>query len=172
MEESGQQTFGKKLQERKQERYYNILHTQHIIYTCMYAICTFHHYTYNNLHYQVFQAEVNSQQKRLEKDRLRKSSTAYKEKRKAARYSSTSSVQHHYGPQSQQPDLPKEELMTLSRNTMSARLLSPRRRPQTLKQRHVVNLSATCGITIAGYVLQHPTLERWLSAERKLQWLT
>ena len=48
---------------------------------------------YNNLHYQVFQAEVNSQQKRLEKDRLRKSSTAYKEKRKAARYSiSTTSL--------------------------------------------------------------------------------
>ena len=64
--------------------------------------------------YQVFQAAVDIQQKTVEKERARKSSSSYKEKRKAARYSATSTTaQHQYGPHCQQPDPPKEELMTL-----------------------------------------------------------
>ena len=49
----------------------------------------------------------------MEKDIKRKSSSIYKGKRKAARYGTSSTVQHHYGPQSEQPDLSNEELETL-----------------------------------------------------------
>ena len=64
--------------------------------------------------HQVFQAAVNRQQKTVEKDCARKASSSYQKKRKSARYSSTSgTVQHHYGPHCQQPDPPKEELLTL-----------------------------------------------------------
>lgn len=50
----------------------------------------------------------------LEKDRLRKQSTAYQQKCCSLRYSTLeSSIQHHYGDSAQQPNLSPEELKSL-----------------------------------------------------------
>ena len=55
------------------------------------------------------------QQAQLEKDQVRKKSTKYTAQRKLARHSisSTSTTQHDYGPQSQQPNLSSENLAAL-----------------------------------------------------------
>ena len=54
------------------------------------------------------------QQTQVEKDQVRKRSTKYKTQRKLSRHSlSSSTTQHDYGPQSQQPDLSDENLQVL-----------------------------------------------------------
>ena len=53
---------------------------------------------------------VKSQEKQLEKDRTRKQSARYKLRCTASKRATTDNPQHHYGPNSQQPDLSKEEL--------------------------------------------------------------
>ena len=46
----------------------------------------------------------------LEKDRDRKTTDQYKVQRKSSKYIKTPSLQHDYGPDSQQPDVTPEEL--------------------------------------------------------------
>ena len=55
-------------------------------------------------------AYVKSREKQLEKDRTRKQSAQYKLRRTASKRTTTDNSQHHYGPNSQQPDPSKEEL--------------------------------------------------------------
>ena len=50
----------------------------------------------------------------VEKDRARKATDVYKTQRQSSKYT-TSSSQHHYGPDSQQPDASPDELERLCR---------------------------------------------------------
>ena len=59
---------------------------------------------------QVFQSAVAKRASQLEKDTTRKASDAYKAQRKSSKYTPSSSSQHHYGPNSQQPDASPDEL--------------------------------------------------------------
>ena len=84
------------------------------MYTC---ICSSKHWyiVYDHLFIQVLSTYCMKQQAQLEKDQTRKKSTKYTAQRKLARHSisSSSTTQHDYGPQSQQPDLSSENLAAL-----------------------------------------------------------
>ena len=55
-------------------------------------------------------AAVKGKVTQLEKDRHRKTTDLYKVQRKSSKYIKTPSLQHDYGPNSQQPDVTPEEL--------------------------------------------------------------
>ena len=55
-------------------------------------------------------ARMNSWEKQLEKDHKQKQSAQYKLQHTASKRTTTDNLQHHYGPNSQQPDLFIEEL--------------------------------------------------------------
>ena len=58
----------------------------------------------------LLQTAVMKRASKLDKDRDRKATEEYKLQRQASKYVSSTIVQHHYGPNSQQPDVSSEEL--------------------------------------------------------------
>ena len=59
---------------------------------------------------KVLEAAVKRKVTQLEKDRNRKATDQYKVQRKSSKYIKTPSLQHDYGPDSQQPDVTPDEL--------------------------------------------------------------